>query len=60
MRRVNPWTRTKGWARVVFHSTDAIEVTDTAGDGKHEVARLTGHHESESLPFFVSNIEQPR
>jgi hypothetical protein len=37
-----------------------IEVTDTAGDGEHELARLTGHHESKSPLFFLSNIEQPR
>jgi hypothetical protein len=49
-----------GWAKVVFHSTDAMEVTDTAADGKHDLASLTGHYESKSPPFFLSNIAQLR
>ncbi len=26
--------KSEKWTRVVFHSTDAVEVTETAGDGK--------------------------
>jgi len=37
------------WAKVVFHSTDAVEVTDTAGDGK-QIRGIRRLKSGEQLP----------